>query len=68
MTSLSYDRIFCLESPNIDGTYQRYNHYFRQIYLYTYKSLVTLIDCMFEAVRTTPGYEMATLIHNFWDF
>ena len=23
---------------------------------------------MFEAVRTNPGYGMATLIHNFWDF
>ena len=28
MTSLSYGRIFCLESQKIDGTYQRYNHYF----------------------------------------
>ena len=27
-----------------------------------------MIDCMFEAVRTNPGYGMATLIHNFWDF
>ena len=27
MTSLSYGRIFCLESQKIDGTYQRYNHY-----------------------------------------
>ena len=25
MTSLSYGRIFCLESQKIDGTYQRYN-------------------------------------------
>ena len=23
-----------------------------------------LIDCMFEAVRTNPGYGMATLIYN----
>ena len=23
---------------------------------------------MLEAVRTNPGYGMATLIHNFWDF
>ena len=28
MTSLSYGRIFCLEFQIIDGTYQRYNHYF----------------------------------------
>ena len=28
MTSLSYGRAFCLESQKIDGTYQRYNHYF----------------------------------------
>ena len=28
MTSLSYGRIFCLEFQKIDGTYQRYNHYF----------------------------------------
>ena len=26
-----------------------------------------LIDCVFEAVRTNPGYVMATPIHNFWD-
>ena len=23
-----------------------------------------MIDCMFEAVRTNPGYGMATLIYN----
>ena len=27
-----------------------------------------MIDCMFEAVRTNPGYGMVSLIHNFWDF
>ena len=32
--------------------------------LYTYKTLITLIVCMFEAVRTNPGYGMATLIYN----
>ena len=37
------------------------------IYLYTYKTLITLIVCLFEAVPTNPGYGMATLIHNFWD-
>ena len=36
------------------------------IYLYTYKTLIVLIDCMLEAVRTNPGYGMAALIHNFW--
>ena len=33
MTSLSYGRIFCLESQNINGTYQRYNHYLNLFYL-----------------------------------
>ena len=33
MTSLSYGHIFCLESQKIDGTYQRYNHYFNFFYL-----------------------------------
>ena len=36
------------------------------IYLYTYKTLITLIVCLFvclfEAVHTNPGYGMATLI------
>ena len=26
---ISYGRIICLESQKIDGTYQRYNHYFK---------------------------------------
>ena len=43
MTSLNYDRIFCLESQKIDGTYQRYNHYLIYLYIYTYKTLITLI-------------------------
>ena len=34
------------------------------IYLYTYKTLITLIVCLFEAVHTNPGYGMATLIYN----
>ena len=37
-------------------------------YLYTYKTLITLIVCLFvclfEAVHTNPGYGMATLIYN----
>ena len=32
--------------------------------MYTYKTLVVLLDCLFEAVRTNPGYGMATLIYN----
>ena len=40
----------------------------KNIYLYTYKTLITLIvclfGCLFEAVRTNPGYGMATLIYN----
>ena len=34
------------------------------IYLYTYKSLVIFLDWLIEAVRTNPGYGMATLIYN----
>ena len=38
------------------------------IYLYTYKTLITLFVCffvcLFEAVRTNPGYGMAALIYN----
>ena len=41
---------------------------FVSIYLYTYKTLIILIvwliDCLLEAVRTNPGYGMATLIYN----
>ena len=33
-------------------------------YLSTYKTLVVMLACMFEAVRTYPGYGMATLIYN----
>ena len=41
-------------------------------YLYTYKTLITLIVCMFvwlfvclfEVVRSNPGYGMAALISN----
>ena len=33
MISLSYSRIFCLESQKIDGTYQRYNYYFKSFNL-----------------------------------
>ena len=40
----------------------------QSIYLYTYKTLITLIVCLFvclvETVRTNPGYGMATLIYN----
>ena len=36
----------------------------QEIYQYTYKTLVVLIDWLFEAVRTNPGYGMATLIYN----
>ena len=34
------------------------------IYLYTYKTLIPLIVCLFEAVRTNPGYGMANVIYN----
>ena len=35
-----------------------------KIYLYTFKTLVVLLACLFEAVRMNPGYGMATLIYN----
>ena len=34
------------------------------IYLYTYKTLIVLIDWLLEAVRTNSGYGMATVIYN----
>ena len=34
MIILSYGRIFCLEFQKIDGSYQRYSHYFTQILFY----------------------------------
>ena len=34
----------------------------KSILLYTYKSLIILIVWLIEAVRTNPGYGMATLI------
>ena len=41
---------------------------YQSIYLYTYKTLITLIVCLFvclfEAVHTNPGYGMAALIYN----
>ena len=36
----------------------------RIVNLYTYKTLITLFVCLFEAVHTSPGYGMATLIYN----
>ena len=39
MTSLSFGRIFRLVSQKIDGTYQRYNNYFRQILFIIYKCI-----------------------------
>ena len=36
----------------------------QNIYIATYKTLITLIVCMFEAVRTNSWYGMATLIYN----
>ena len=47
--------------PNI--TMMKY-FFLLSIYLYTYKTLIILIDCLLEAVRTNPGYGMATLIYN----
>ena len=42
MTSLSYGRIFCLEFQKIDGTYQRYNHYFEFFLLEFYFFLLKI--------------------------
>ena len=42
MTSLSFGRIFCFESQKIDGTYQRYNHYFNFFLLKLYLFLLKI--------------------------
>ena len=42
MASLSYGRIFCLEFQKIDGTYQRYNHYFEFFLLEFYFFLLKI--------------------------
>ena len=51
------------EPPNIFYKWEKL-----LLYLYTYKTLIILIvwliDCLLEAVRTNPGYGMATLIYN----
>ena len=39
---LSYGRIFWLESQKIDGTYQRYNHYFKFFKLKFYLFLLKI--------------------------
>ena len=39
-------------------------HYCIKATIYTYKTLVVLLAWLFEAVRTNPGYGMATLIYN----
>ena len=44
--------------------YCSYQLIYQSIYLYTYKTLVVLLACLLEAVRTNPGYGMATLIYN----
>ena len=44
MASLSYGRIFCLEFQKIDGTYQRYNHYFEFFLLEFYFFLTWKFD------------------------
>ena len=40
------------------------NGIYLSIYLYTYKTLITLFVWLFEAVHTNPGYGMAALIYN----
>ena len=47
VTSLSYGRIFCLESQKIDGTYQRYNHYSKQILFIIYKYIKYSVPSIF---------------------
>ena len=53
MTSLSYDRIICLESQKIGGTYQRYIHYFRQILFIIYKYIK--INILYRLLFETHG-------------
>ena len=47
-------------------TYPRNNYVQNKIKwnLYTYQILVVLLAWLFEAVRTNPGFGMATLIYN----
>ena len=47
MTSLSYGRIFCLESQKIDGTYQRYNHYFKKCFELNFTFFLLKISLLF---------------------
>ena len=59
MTSLSYDRIFCLESQKIDGKYQRYNQYFRQYYLSFANTLNILYRLFFETQGRKYGRNLS---------
>ena len=42
-----YDRILCLESQKLDGTYQRYNNYFGQILFIIYKYIIYSVPSIF---------------------
>ena len=58
MTRLSYGRVFrvfCLESQKIDGTYERYNHYFRQILFIIYKYIEYSVPSIFETQGRKHG-------------
>ena len=54
MTSLSYGRIFRLDSHKIDGTYQRYNHYFRKI-LFIKLSFTNTLNILHRLFFETQG-------------
>ena len=58
MASLSYGRIFCIESQKIDGTYQRYNHYFRQIFI-IYKYIKYSVPSIFETQGRKYGRNLS---------
>ena len=52
MISLNYGRVFCLESQKKNGTYQRYNHYFRQIlFLIIYKYFKFSVPSIFLRLK-----------------
>ena len=62
MTWISRKNIHDLQTRYLN-TLTRQSIYL-SIYLYTYKTLITLIVWLIEAVRSNPGYGMATLIYN----
>ena len=65
MASLSYGRIFCLEFQKIDGTYQRYNHYFEffllEFYFFLFKIWLQFTQNWIRNFKKEPRYEVKQL-------